>query len=334
MLRSPSQGQTVDYDAFDRDSQFPYGYCTELLLQLLRRKEPFCEEDFKDSLRQLGDSLVVSVQEDKVRIHIHTKEPEQVFALCHRYGEFLTCKIENMTVQHADLSKRILCSDVKNEGAFALVAVAGDPGVQKLFVEMGADVAVCCEDNVSTKDYLDAFEKVTTPHIVVFPNSSDAILSAMQAKNLYKKAKITVLNSRSIAECYAALPAVDFETEDVEQLEEDISRIINNLYVVSVARRKTPVTYGNKNICANAYYSFSGKELVQIGKTLEETVLATVENVLSSRQKEIITIFYNKSVSEDQMEMIVEQIQELDFYGEVFTVPAENLHSELMVSFE
>ena len=40
-------------------------------------------DDFKAEISKLGDSLVVSAENDKVRVHIHSKYPEKVFALCH-----------------------------------------------------------------------------------------------------------------------------------------------------------------------------------------------------------------------------------------------------------
>ncbi len=333
-LAADPKSPVIDYESFNRDSSFRYGYCTEFLLQLLNKKEDFVLEDFKQKLALLGDSLVVSYQNDKVRVHIHTHYPEKVFALAHRYGEFLSSKIENMTVQHTDLTKRIMCSKSKNNGKFAIVAVAYDISMQKLFIEMGADVVIYSEDNVSTKDYLEAFDKIESKHIFVFPNSSDAILSAIQAKKLYTKSKVIVVNSRGIAECYATLPAINFEETDIEKVNDDITRIINNLFVVSVAKRQNAVRFGNKTICRNEYYSFSRKELILISKNLEETVVQTIKMVLKKYKKDIITIFYKSSVSPEQMENIEEAVNSLGVAVELFTVPTDNLPCEMSVAFE
>ncbi len=333
-MEDKSEHSVIDYDAFGRDSTFEFGYCTELLLQLLNGREAFEAAAFKEALGALGDSLVVSIQNDKVRVHIHSHRPEEVFALCHKYGEFLTCKIENMTVQHTDLAKRILVSETPNQGAFSVVAVAYDPEVQKLFLEMGADVCLFSEENVCAKDYLEAFEKTSTEHILVFPNSSDAILSAMQAKNLYTAAKVHVINSRGIAECYAALPAVEFSSENVERVVDDITKTVNNLYVVSVARRKSTVTHGDQAIYRNEFYSFSGKELISISKSLLETVLSTVSKVLRARKKQIITLFYKTSLEAKLIEEIEEKIYEIDPCVELFTVATDSLRCEMTLSFE
>ena len=291
-------------------------------------------DDFRANLQSLGDSVVVSADDGKVRIHIHTKTPEEILTFCHRYGEFLSIKIDNMTVQHTEVMKNILCSPDKNNGAFSVVAVAYDHTVQKLFIDMGADVVICCEDSVPTKDYIDAFENVTTENIIVFPNGSDSILSAIQAKKIYKKANITVINSRGIAECYASLPTIDFAETDIDLVADEITKTINNLYIVSVVQRKNPVYYNSENIQKNSFYAFSGKEIIVIGKTLEEAIIKTIDKTFEKFEKDIITIFHRKDIAQESINAIVDAISELGFLAEVFTVQVENLSSDIVLSFE
>ena len=93
----------VNYSDFNRQSKF-YGYCTECLIQLTDAKlgsdGNFDYESFKGELSQLGDSIVTSFDDSKIRVHIHSFTPERVLDFCHRFGEFLSVKIENMSVQH------------------------------------------------------------------------------------------------------------------------------------------------------------------------------------------------------------------------------------------
>ena len=333
-IEQKPEGTEVDYDAFHRDSRFEYGYCTELLLQLLNGREEFVPAAFKDDLTALGDSLVVSAEEDKVRVHIHTRFPEQVFALCHRYGEFLSLKVENMTVQHTGLSGRIQCSPTKNEGAFAVVAVAYDAAMAELFLEMGADVVIRTDENVSTKDYLDAFSCCGEKPIFVFPNSSDAILSATQAKKLVAHDRVTVIGSRTVAECYAALPAIDFELTDTAAAADAIMEIIHNLQVISIAKRNNSLCYAGKEISRNEYYSFSGKELLHIGKTLQEVASQSICDVVRRQGREIVSVFYGASGPEGEMEETVATVEREAFGVEVFTVPTDCLSCLMTVSFE
>jgi DAK2 domain fusion protein YloV len=334
-LEMSSDSASVDYNLFDRESVFDYGYCTELLLQLLDSKESFDYDSFKESLSELGNSIVVSAEGSKVKLHVHTMTPETVFELCHRFGEFLSVKVENMTVQHTEKNNKFLVSEYKNEGAFSIVAVASDRAMQELFVEMGADVSLCCDEGVSTKDYLDAFEKTSTGEIIVFPNNSDAILSAVQAKQMYKNAKVHVIPTKNVAECYAALPAVDFEETDVERVRSGIVKTLSNIYVASVAKRKTPIKYGETEITADEYYSYSGKELSVVKRNLYEAFVQTVIDIsIKQYDKEIMTVFYKSSISESDMENMIDAVKEFGIRSEICTVPTDSLQGEITISFE
>ena len=321
----------ADYSAFNANSVFTYGYCTELLIQLLNCKEPFDFPAFKKTLMGMGDSVVALHENDKVRIHIHTHTPEEVFAFCHRYGEFLNLKVENMTVQHTETVKNILCSPTPSKGVFSVVAVAHDHRVQQLFVDMGADVVILCEESASPKEFLDAFENVTTPEILVFPNSSDSMLCAMQAKKLYEKAAVTVVPSRGITECYASLPIIDFAETDTKKVTERIAKTISNLFVVNISRRKNTVGSGSYR---DEFYAFSRKDMLAIGRTLEETAVQVIDMAVQKYCKDIITIFHGASVRPEQLEAITCSMEELGICAEVFLVQVDNASSELILSFE
>lgn len=328
----PSAPQ-ADYDAFHMDSTFAFGYCTELLIQLLNGREVYDPVVFREQLASLGDSLVISSENHKVRVHIHTHTPEKILQLCHHYGEFLSLKIENMTVQHTEQSKRILCAAETSDATFSVVAVACDAKIQKLFLEMGADVSILAKDNVSTKDYLDAFEKCHCDTILVFPNSSDGILAAIQAKKLYKKGNITVLNTRTIAECYAALPIIDFEESNADRVADSIAEVINNLLILSVATKDHSIHYKDIDIHTNEYYSFSGKDLIAIGNSLEETALRSIQKILSAESRDIITVFYRSDLA-DVANSVISSAQESGIYADFLPVAVDSLACLMTLSFE
>lgn len=323
-----------DYSAFDKDSVFDYGYCTEFLLQLQNSKIGFDYDDFKGELSALGRSIVTSCEKDKVRVHIHTELPERVLEFAHRYGEFLSLKIENMTVQHTETVGNIALAADKGDNAFSVVAVASDRSVQRLFVSMGADAVIYCEESASIKDYIDAFEKLGSGNIIVFPNSNDSVLTAIQAKNIYTKANVTVINSKSVAECYCALPILDFSEEDIGAVTQVINEAINSLYIVSIAHRNKPVIYGDRCIDENAFYAYRGKEILSLKHTLVETALDVVRQTLKKYDKDVLTLFYGANISDEQIDAITRGIAETDSCLEVFTVPMEKLPCDLTVSFE
>ncbi len=333
-IENEESTSVADYTAFSRNSRFDYGYCTELLIQLLNGKAEFDCDLLRSRLEQLGDSMVLSCADDKLKLHIHTHTPEKILELCHQYGEFLSLKIENMTVQHTETISNILYSSEKNEGAFAVVAVAYDRDICRMFLDMGADAVIFSDESVSAKEYIEAFKGLECGEIIVFPNSPDSTLAAIQAKNIYKDAKVTVVNSRSVAECYASLPIIDFSQKDIHKVVDAVTETVNKLYVVSVARRSEPLIYDPKAGKSNEYYAISGKEVLSVNISLRDTVMNTIKKVLKTQSKEIITVFYGKETSELQLEEILSEISELNVSMEIYTIPVANLPCIMSISFE
>lgn len=333
-VEATHQGQYVDYSSFNKNSNFEYGYCTEALLQLTVDEEGFDYNHFVNKLQRLGDSLVTSFEVDKVKVHIHTRTPERVLEFCHGFGEFLSLKIENMSVQHTQASQKFLCSKNQNPDHFAIVAVAPNGMLQNMLVDMGADVVIMSEEVPASQDFIQAFEHVVAKDILVFPNSSNSILSAMQAGSLYKKSKITVLNCRSIAECYSALAIIDFDNTDINAVVNDVNDTIRNIYEVSVVHAAKNIQYGDRTIVKNDYFALSGDDILTTGDKLESVALLTVKNVVQERECNVLTLFYGRNISEQQVEGIASDIDSMNLDVEVCMIPTQNPIYDLILSFE
>ena len=165
--------------SFNADSEMTYGYCTEALLQLQNKKcnpDKFDVEALKVFLASIGDSIVAFKTESIIKLHVHTLTPEKVLEHCRKYGEFLSVKIENMSVQHTDLEKGEKQEEPKEapkpkvKKQNAVVAVCNGDGVEELYRELGADEIIYGGQthNPSTNEFLDAFARIYAEHIFIF----------------------------------------------------------------------------------------------------------------------------------------------------------------------
>jgi hypothetical protein len=80
----------------DAPEKITFQYCTEVLIV----GEKINRSELKEQLRSLGDSMIVAGSSERVRVHIHTNDPEQVFAIARRYGNIAHTKKEDMRQQH------------------------------------------------------------------------------------------------------------------------------------------------------------------------------------------------------------------------------------------
>ena len=76
-----------------------YAFCTECMIS----GENIDRNALRTEVGAMGDSLVVAGTPSKVRVHVHTNEPEVVFEIAAKYGEVSHTKHEDMLKQHKDL---------------------------------------------------------------------------------------------------------------------------------------------------------------------------------------------------------------------------------------
>ena len=220
-LQKDEKKPQVNLDAFTADSELVFGYCTEFLLRLQTSKvnlETFDVQEIIDYLTANGDSVVAFRDGSIVKVHVHTKTPGDILSHCQRWGEFLTLKIENMTLQHHETTIRNAFSKPKK--AYGVVAVASGSGLVKAFVEAGADFVIEGGQtmNPSAQSFLDAFGQIDAETIFVFPNNSNIILTAKQAAELYEKSKVVVLPSKTIGAGYVAVASLDTSSKDTDAI--------------------------------------------------------------------------------------------------------------------
>ena len=334
-----ASGDVVDFSIFNKDTDFKYGYCCESLMQLKMDVCSFDLDGFKAKLSELGESVVASIEKDKVKMHVHVKSLAPLMEFCQNYGEFLTIKIENMSVQNLQKendekeAQKFLYNPDRENSDSAVIAVASNQYMQQCFFDMGADVVILSDIAPSSQDFMDAFELASAKNILVFPNSANSILSAMQAGSLYKKSKITVLNSRSIPECYAILSILDFEgtVDEAIALANDT---LSGIYQFSIYQAVRDVKYGDRKIDKNDFFALSNSKILDVEETLESIALHTIDAILKKQEYEVITLFYGKAVSQDYIESLVEKLYGLGYDAEFATVSTFETLYDITVTFE
>jgi dihydroxyacetone kinase-like predicted kinase len=155
----------------------------------------------------------------------------------------------------------------------------------------------------------------------------------MQAGSLYKKAKITVLNCRSIAKCYSSLALIDFES-DINTTVSTVNDTIGNIYEVSIIHASKNIAYGDKTIVKNDYFALSGEDILETGDRFEEVVLRTVREVVGKKDCSVVNMFYGKNAPIDQLDGIVAEIESSFDCLEAYMIPTQDNIYDLILSFE
>ena len=304
---------TVELNKFDENSTLEFGYCTEFLLRLMRSKvdlDSFDEKEIIDYLNKVGESVVAFREGTIVKVHVHTFKPGEILNHCQQFGEFLTLKIENMTLQHHQTVNQNNASFKLPPKPYGVVTVASGEGLINAFHEIGADKVIEGGQtmNPSTQDFLDAFAEINAQHILVFPNNKNIKMAADQAAELYKNADIHVLSSTTIGEGYYGIGSIDRDNPNMEEVIASVTEIMQSVVTGMVSTAIRDAEGDHVSVHTGDYVGYSGKQLLSDSPNREEATKALVER-LDAASRDVMLVFYGKEVPQDEAEKLATDLQ-------------------------
>jgi fatty acid kinase len=183
-----------------------YRYCTNFAVS----GEGLNAGSFVPRLEELGDSVLVVGDEQTIRVHVHTDEPEAAVAVFEAVGEVSRFDVADMDEQVAERDARIGGDgDRVARATCGVVAVASGEGLCTLFDELGVLVVDGGSTmNPSTYELLAGIHRAPADQVLVLPNSPNVIMAAERAAELSEK-PARVVPTTAPQEGLAALLAFD-----------------------------------------------------------------------------------------------------------------------------
>ncbi|MCR5079440.1 MAG: DAK2 domain-containing protein [Bacilli bacterium] len=294
----------IDCSFFDENSSLEYGYCTEFLLQLLKAKAPvesFDIDSFIEFLQSHGDSVVCFQNGTIVKVHIHTKKPYKVMEFAQRYGEFVTFKMDNMSLQHNEVVS-LRESQEKKRKKVGFIAFAKGEGTTKIFKELGCDVVLDGGDDMSiaVSEILSAINKTNADDIFLLPNDNNLALTVNQVSLLCNTCNIHLVQTRSVQEGYFALSSVLMTEENLALLEEGLNKGKDLVYTANIKKSKDMHGF-SANLNWNQV-AFSTSRI--------EAFLSLLKAIPEMEEKEFMFVFCGKDVGEEEKEELRSKVEE------------------------
>ena len=319
-----SSAKDIDFSLFNENSVMEYGYCTEFLLQLTRAKtdiSAFSLERMKEEISAFGDSLVAVKTGSVVKIHIHTLTPGAVLEYAQAFGEFLTLKIENMTLQHNETveKKQQFRKNLKRK-KYATVAVADGKGVVDTFKELGADIVIDGGQghNPSVETFLNAFDAVNAEVIFVLPDNNNVLMAANEAAKLYTNSDVRVIEANSIGDGYCALAAMDYSADNADEIAAAMQEEIDDSICACISRTIRNSNSNGLDIKSGNYIGFVDKDIL-VTDADREKVLSHLLEKTGAKDKNFIIVFFGRDVDEAERAVTEQNIKkaypEAEVYG-------------------
>ena len=314
---------SVDFSKFNEDSIMEYGYCTEFLLQLQKCKCDVNSFDVKELIKFLetiGDSIVAVKTNSIVKVHVHTLTPYKALEYAQRFGEYLTVKIENMTLQHNDLNKKEVKKIKKERTKYGIIAVLNGQGLKDTFYDLGVDVIIDGgqTSNPSIESFIEAFDECNADNIFVFPNNSNIIMAANKAKELYSKSNIIVINSKNIGEAYSSISMLDYSSDNLDEIKENFEINMQNVTTAMLTKSIRNALINNVDIKENDYIGFKDKIMLTSNKDKLESYFELL-NKLDIEHKNYLINIYGKDLLNKEKEIIEKYINDnypsLEYYS-------------------
>ncbi len=214
-----SETGVADFAEFD-SADIKFGYCTECIVD---KDEVHMGEgtaaDFRPWLMNQGDSLVFVETETFVKVHVHTNHPGKVIEQALNYGALSMVKVENMRIQHNNLTEAPAASKEPEAPLtpatppkpYGFVSVAVGDGVSALFRDLGVDYIVPGGQtmNPSTEDVLDAVAAVNAETVYILPNNKNIFMVSDRAAELTEDKRVIVIPSAHFTQGLSAMMVFD-----------------------------------------------------------------------------------------------------------------------------
>ena len=299
----------IDVSAFTEDSVLEFGYCTEFLLRLQNSKvdvNSFDESVIREYLESAGNSLVFFRDGSIIKVHVHTMTPGDILNTCQKWGEYLSVKIENMTLQHHENHMEEKVAKQGPKRPCAIVTVASGEGVCNLLSDMGAEVIAGGQTmNPSTEDFIRAFDKVNANRIFVLPNNSNIILTASQAAEIYTDSEVLVIPSRTIGEGYCVLGSVDFASGTAAEVLEAAEAVLSE----SVTGMVSKSVRDAEGVREGEYIGFTGKEKILSSSAVRNEAALELCDKLGASDYDVILLIKGADVASDEADKLYETLQ-------------------------
>jgi len=301
-------------------SDLKFKYCTECIVE--KKSKSVDAFKLKLLLEPKGDSMVVVDDEEVIKIHIHTNTPDFVLGEALKWGELSSVKIENMKLQHTNLSKNNPTETVAEvscepEKEYGFVCIAAGRGLVDTFKSLGVDCVIEGGQtmNPSTDDILTAIESINAKNIYVYPNNKNIIMAAEQAKELSKK-NVFVIPTKTIMQAMSSILVFDEDCNPEENFEE-MSGVISEVQSAQVTYAVRETVVNDKSIAPGDILGILEGKITVVESTVNDTVISLLDSMIDS-DSSVVNLFYGEEISEadaDELKAVLEsRYQDCDIY--------------------
>lgn len=293
-------------------SDIEFGYCTEIMVRLEDDKEPFDEEQFRQELNPMGDSLLVISDDEVAKVHIHSETPGAVLAAGQKYGSLIKIKVDNMREQHSAIvndAPKAPAKAAQVKVPYAIVTIAMGEGISNLLRSIGASYVIEGGQtmNPSTEDIVKAVQEIGAERVLILPNNKNIVMAAEQAAELLE-IEAAVVPTKSIPQGMAAVLAFNPE-ESVENNKNNMTESFAHVKTGQVTFAVRDTSIDGVEIRKDDYMALAEGKIILSTPKMMDAAKKVLEGLMDE-DSEIVTILYGEDATADQADELQSFIEE------------------------
>ncbi|WP_347722828.1 DAK2 domain-containing protein [Lysinibacillus capsici] len=298
---------------FMNTADIEFGYCTEIMVRLEEGKEPFNEEQFRNELNPLGDSLLVISDEEIAKVHIHSEQPGSVLSIGQKYGSLIKIKVDNMREQHSAIvgeeHKAPMPAKKVEKHPYAIVTIAMGEGVAELLRSIGASYVIEGGQtmNPSTEDIVKAVQEIGAEKVLILPNNKNIVMAAEQAVELLE-IDAAVVPTKTIPQGMAAILAFNPEAA-VDVNKKTMSEAFTNVKTGQVTYAVRDTSIDGVEIHKDDFMALAEGKIVLSTPALKDAAEKVIKDLVNE-DAEIVTVIYGEDTTEQAASELVAFIEE------------------------
>ena len=308
--------EEADFGIFDSED-ISFAFDTVFIVR--KREDITSLDPLREYLGSIGDSLVIGEDDEAFKVHVHTNIPGDALSEAQKYGTLELAKIENMRLQHDDLTagrkarstddleaveKELENQPAKQEAPaepekrYGSVAVCAGAGLAGVFRDLGVDEIIEGGQtmNPSTEDILHAIEKTPAEIVFVLPNNKNIIMAAQQCVGLTEK-QVIVVPTATVPQGISAMMAVDPDNDDPQAILAAMTEAAANVTTAQITYAARNSDFDGFAINAGDYLALTDGKLFGTERELDG-LLDKLAALAAEKGAEFITVFYGDGISE------------------------------------
>ena len=263
----------------------------------------------EEMLKFGADCVLVVGDEQLLKVHVHTLEPDQIVRIGLTAGRIADVVVEDldaMTAEHERATGIVVASAPRAPAAaVGVVAVVPGEGFATVARSLGASpLRGGPTMNPSTEELLAAITAANAKIVVVLPNDKNVILAAQQAAKV-SSVTVHVVPTRNVAQGMAALVAFD-AAKDPAANAKVMAEVAERAHGIEVTRAVRDATIDGERVRKGEAMALLDGRVVAHGQD-EVTVLCDAAKRLTD--SEIFTLYSGADVDDARVQHAVQRLR-------------------------